>query len=147
MKVQSLQIIENYSTLKGLYCTDRNVRIKSRSLFTCSLGGTVVFALCVSSMRSKTCLGQASTRSFLRVYCTVFKVILIWQTSSSPSHWLTYWCALYWFSDRTAFLLFPVREHPEESVNGALLTPTQSSFTCCSHKGPFTLNIHYCRTV
>lgn len=37
----------------------------------------------------------------------------------------------------------PARQHPEESVNGALLTPVQSSFTCCSHKDPFTLNIHY----
>lgn len=37
----------------------------------------------------------------------------------------------------------PARQHPEESVNGALLTPAQSSFTRCSHKDPFTLNIHY----
>ena len=41
------------------------------------------------------------------------------------------------------FPSFPARQHPEESFNGALLTPAQSSFTCCSHKEPFTLNIHY----
>lgn len=75
---------------------------------------------------------------------SVLKVILIWQTSSLTD---TCWCVSYWFPNRLGFLLFPVCRHPEEPVNGALLTPAQSSFTCCSHKDPFTLNIHYCRTV
>lgn len=61
---------------------------------------------------------------------------------------LTHWCAPdIDFPTSWAPLLFLLCEHPDEPVNGVLLTPAQWSFTCCSHKAPFTPNIHHCRTV
>lgn len=61
---------------------------------------------------------------------TSFKAIQFWQTLPLLD---TLKRSTYWFLEQPGFLLLPECLHPEESVNGVLLTPAQWSFTCCAH--------------